>query len=189
MALEVDLRRDFVDISAYLAERVRSFDPTSNHGPGKGGALKRIDVGYECDQWAWVAVVFDTRPDAKPDGEWTGYIEDRNVLERPHWLQALEALVKRGLSLILPNGSRMELPAVGSADGRYRQFAKVLGEMLRRLLLQARADGVFAELPRAVDCELGVEHFNGAYGWPAYKDRGVENRAEQADSSGTPPSP
>jgi hypothetical protein len=177
-AMPLDLRRDCADIYAYVKDRIRTFDPTNNRGPGKGGPVKQIDVGYECDQSAWVVVVFDTRPDAEWDGEWTGYIEERNELARPHWLQALKTLVKRSISLILPDGSRMEIPAVGSAQARYEQFGEVLGEMIKAVLLQARADGVFASLPKAADCELGVEHFNGAYGWPAYESRRQENLAE-----------
>ncbi len=181
--MPLDLRRDFADVYAYVKDRVRTFDPTNNRGPGKGGLVKQIDVGFECDQSAWVAVVFDTRPDAECDGEWTGYIEERNELARPHWLQALKTLVKRGIWLILPNGSRMEIPAVGSAQGRYEQFGEVLGEMIKAVLLQARADGVFAVLPKATDCELFVDHFNGTYGWPGYESRRQENVAEQGTAA------
>jgi hypothetical protein len=184
--MPLDLRRDFADIYAYVKDRVRTLDLTNNHGPGKGGQVKVIDVGYECDQSAWVVVVFDTRPDAEPDGEWTLYIEERNELPRPHWLQALKTVVKRGITLILPNGSPMEIPAVGSAQGRYEQFGGVLGEMIKAVLLQARADGVFAALPKAADCELVVEHFNGAYGWSAYESRREENMVEQDAAADRP---
>ena len=68
MGMQLDLRRDFTEIYAFLVERVRTFDPASNYGPGDRGPVKRIDVGYEYDQSAWVAVVFDTRPSAEPDG-------------------------------------------------------------------------------------------------------------------------
>lgn len=35
--MQLDLRRDSAEISAYLTDRVRRFDPATNNGPGKGG--------------------------------------------------------------------------------------------------------------------------------------------------------
>lgn len=46
------------------------------------------------------------------------------------------------------------------------------------MVLKARADGVFTRLPKAPSCELGVEHFSGAYGWPVYEERGQNNLVE-----------
>jgi hypothetical protein len=45
------------------------------------------------------------------------------------------------------------------------------------VLLKARADGVFAGLPKTARCELGVEEQEGTYGWPAYEERGRDNLA------------
>jgi hypothetical protein len=183
--MQLDLRRDFAEVSAYVAQRVRDFDPARNRGPGKGGPVKRVDAGYESDQAGWVAVVFDTRPDAEPDGQWTLYIPG-NELERPHWLEANEALREDDLSVVLPGGSWVVIPAVGSWGQRYEQFATLLGQLLKAVLLQARADGVFLALPKAAGCELGVEHFNGEYGWPQYEARGEDNLAEQGATADRP---
>jgi hypothetical protein len=44
------------------------------------------------------------------------------------------------------------------------------------MLPAAREKGVFAGLPKADRCELGVEDpTTGAFGWPAYDDRGKKN--------------
>jgi hypothetical protein len=99
-------------------------------------------------------------------------------LERRHWLEANEALREDDLAVVLPGGARVEIPAVGPWGLRYEQLATVLGQLLRTVVLQARADGMFAALPKAAQCELGVEHFNGAYGWPQYEARGEDNLAE-----------
>jgi hypothetical protein len=56
-------------------------------------------------------------------------------------------------------------------------LAEVLGELIKAVLLKARADGVFAELQKAPGCEFGVEHQEGHYGWPPDEDRGKENVA------------
>ncbi len=167
--MRLDLRRDFVEIYAYLAGRVASFDPATNEGPGDTGPVKMIEVGYEYSQGGWVAVVFDTRPDAEPDGEWNSHIEG-NVLERPHWEEADEANIEGPITLIDPDGNESVLP---EGTG----LAEPLGELIKAVLLKARADGVFDALPKADGCELGVEHHDGAYGWPAYDDRGRDNLA------------
>jgi hypothetical protein len=176
----LDLRRDFADIYAFVADRVRSFDPATNDGPGEVGPITRIDVGFGLYQSGWVCLVFDTRPGAEPDGEWNEYIEE-TVLERPRWAKAYDAVEAGPLALVLPNGTRRELP-VGATD----QLVAALGDMLRGALLKARADGVFAGLPKAAHCELGVEEQEGSYGWPAYEERGKENLAGPGPAAGRP---
>lgn len=167
--MRLDLRRDFEDIYAHLADRVRNFDPATNDGPGDPGPVKMIDVGFECSQAGWVVVVFDTRPDAQPDGEWNSHIEG-NELDRPHWPEADEANMDGPMTLVQLDGTEVTLPA-GT------ELAEPLGEMITVVLLKARADGVFAALPKAPGCELGVEHHEGVYGWPLYEERGQDNLA------------
>ena len=167
--MKLDLRRDFAEIYAHLVDRVRTFDPAKNDGPGKPGPVKMIQVGFEYAQSAWVVVVFDTRPDAAPDGEWNSHIMG-NELERPDWLAAGEANMEGPITLVRLDGTEAKLR-------KNTELAKPLGELVKAVLLKARADGVFAGLPKAKGCELAVEHQEGAYGWPAYEARGQENLA------------
>ena len=74
------------------------------------------------------------------------------------------------ITLVQPDGTEVELPE-GS------ELAEPLGDLIKSVLLKARADGLLATLPKAPGCELGVEHSEGAYGWPAYEARGQENLA------------
>jgi hypothetical protein len=170
VVVRLDLRRDFADIYAYVADRVRNFESATNDGPGDPGPVKLIEVGFEYVQAGWVVVVFDTRPDAEPDGEWNAHIEG-NELERSQWLEAGEANMEGPITLIQLDGTEMELPA-GT------ELAEPLGELVKAVLLKVRAAGLFAGLPLAPRCELGVEHHEGAYGWPAYEERGQDNLAE-----------
>jgi hypothetical protein len=167
----LDLRTDFANILAFVSERVRSFDPKTNDGPGKGRRATRIDIGYQCDQAGWVALVFDTRRGAEPDGEWNSHI-DGNTLERPDWQAAFEALEGASLLVVLPDGTERKV-----RRGGYDKLTTILGDLLKAVLFQARADGVFASLPKAPRCELGVEEHDGAYGWPVYEERGQDNLA------------
>jgi hypothetical protein len=54
-------------------------------------------------------------------------------------------------------------------------ICNIVGEALKHVLLTARDQGVFQPLPKADKCQLGVENFDGFYGWPAYEERGREN--------------
>ena len=167
--MRLDLRRDFAEIYAHLADRVRGFAPSGSNVLGEPGPVKSVEVGFEYAQTGWLVVVFDTRPNAEPDGEWTSLIEG-NELERPNWLEAGEANMEEHITVVQPDGTEAELPAGA-------ELAEIIGDVVKAVLLKARADGVFAALPKAPGCELGVEHFSGAYGWPVYEERGKENVA------------
>jgi len=167
--MRLDLRREFAEIYAHLADRAHRFDPAGSNVLGDTGPVKSIEVGFEYSQAGWLVVVFDTRPNAEPDGEWTSLIEG-NELARPHWLEAGEANMDEPITVVQPDGTEKELPT-GT------ELAEVIGEVVKAALLKARADGVFAALPKAPGCELGVEHFSGAFGWPIYEDRGKDNVA------------
>jgi hypothetical protein len=96
---------------------------TGDSGPGGTNPIYMIYAGYEFHQAGWFALVFDRRPDAGHDGEWTRYLEN-NMLERPHWVSA----------------------AVLSGD----KFSRSLGEMLMGVLKRAERDGVFSTLPLVI---------------------------------------
>ena len=97
--------------------------------------------------------MFDTRPDAAPDGEWNAHIVG-NELERPSWLEAGEANMEGPITLVRLDGNEVKLR-------KNTELAKPLGELVKAVLLKARADGVFDGLPKADGCELAVEHHEG----------------------------
>lgn len=172
--MRLNLQQDFADIYAHLADRVRAFDPSGGNVLGDPGPVKAVEVGFEYSQAGWLVVVFDTRPNAEPDGEWTRLIEG-NELERPHWLEAGEANMDEPITAVKLDGRESELPS-GT------ELAEILGEVAKAVVIKARADGVFAGLPKAAGCELGVEHFGGYYAWPVYEERGQDNLAEPGRS-------
>ena len=165
--MKLDLRDDFAEISSYLNERIQAFNPETNDGPGEPGPVKMITLGFEYSQAGWVIAMFDTRPDAEPDGEWDAYIEG-NELQRPLWLAAGEANMDGPITMIQLDGSEVEI----EAD---TELAEVFGELLKSILLKARADGLLDPLLKAPNCELGVEHAEGYYGWPDDEDRGQDH--------------
>lgn len=167
----LDLQRDFADIYSYLAERVRGFDVETHEGLGGPGPVKLIEIGYEYSQAGWVIAVFDTRPDAEPDGEWTRELDNEStLLQRPHWVEAGEFNLEAPIAVIGLQGITTTL-AAGS------ELAQTLGDLLKAVVIKARADGMFTALSKANGCELGIEHFSGEYGWPEYEARGQENLA------------
>jgi len=168
--MKIDYHPDFADFYTYLVERVRSFDPASNDGPGEAGPVKRVDVGFGYGYAGWISVVFDTRPDAEPDGEWNAHIEG-NCLERPNWQWEEESEESQPITIVQADGKTSEIPEEDEV------IAEHIGEILKAALLKARADGVFEGLLKSPGCELGIEEQDGNYGWPVYEERGQENLA------------
>jgi hypothetical protein len=171
--MKLDLRKDFDDIYAHVVNRVQTFDPSTNAGPGDGTSpIAMIEFGFQCEQDGWVALVFDTRPDAEPDGEWNSFI-DENLFERRHWQEALMALETESVDVILPDGGKRKI----TGETEFEEFVALFGELLKGVLIKARADGVFNSMPKAKKCHLGVEEQEGCFGWPAYEDRGTDDLA------------
>ena len=136
--MSFDIKTDAVDIYEYIVSRASNYTPTIDIGPGGNRPIQMIYAGYEFDQEGWFALIFDRRSDAAHDGEWTRYLRE-NTLERPHW-------------------ARTALRAGKS-------FSRSLGEMIVDVLRRAERDGVFSGLPLAIGYWMGIEEFNGSFGW------------------------
>ncbi|MGE3809378.1 MAG: hypothetical protein AB7K24_32340 [Gemmataceae bacterium] len=169
---DIDLRKDAVDVQEMIAAAVRKY--VARH-KAKATAKKhppvsRIDLIYslgDSESTPWVHLHFDTKPGSEPDGDPTH--PDFGKLARKGWLPAVQAVCDgEKVSVIQPNGKTKKCD-----DG---QLTEVIGKFLVAMLLEARIRGVFADLPRATRCELGVEDpTTGEFGWPSYEDRGKRN--------------
>ncbi len=141
--MSVDLQKDAEKIREYILERVKTFQPKQNDGPGKKGKpIQAVYVGYETSQAGWMALIFDTRPDASHDGEWTCHLETPgNMLELPHWSNAEEHAASKG------------------------GYVRAIGETIQAVLLELQAKGEFDSLPLQDDYWLGIEDFDGGWAW------------------------
>jgi hypothetical protein len=137
-SLKLDLEREASDIYRYVVSRASGYSVEVDRGLGGSGPIQMVCAGYEFDQSGWFVLVFDRRPDAAHDGEWTRCI-DENLLARPHWVRA------------------------GILGGK--EFSESLGRMIISVLERANEEGAFADLPRADGFRLGLEEFNGSFGW------------------------
>lgn len=164
--MKINLKDDFNTIYDFIKQRVNDYPIYINNGPGQDeNPISQITLGYEVYESSWIALVFDTRPNGSPDGHWQTYIEE-NWLEFPHWFEASEALYdnREKIDLILPNGKKQKL-------GEDDDLMKLIGKMLKDVLIQARKEKCFNDLPIASKSSLGVEHHEGCYGWPNYENR------------------
>ena len=169
--MKINLKSDAQTIYAHIKQRIADYPVYVNGGPGEDDdPITHLTLGYQVSQAGWVALIFDTRPDGEPDGEWQSYVEE-NWLEFPMWLEAVDALWDDGepIELTLPNGKKRKL-------GEDDDLAEPVGEMLKNLLLQARKDKCFKDLPLAKKSCMGVEDHDGAYGWPDYDKRLKDGR-------------
>src|SRR4051812_16851853 len=71
----IDIREDVPELLDYVRRRVDEHVAKAAKVK-KLPPVKMIEFGFEFGQANWVALVFDTRPNAKPDGEWTREIDD-----------------------------------------------------------------------------------------------------------------
>lgn len=170
----IDLQADAETIYDYIQERVDEYPDYINAGPGEDeDPISLITLGYQADQAGWVALVFDTRPAAEPDGEWNAFIED-NALEFPEWQEAVEKLYDEDepepIDVVLPEGTKIRVTQ--DDDG----LTEAIGDMLRDLLIKARKAKLFELLPRTEGCLMGVEDHDGNYGWPEWEKRSKDGR-------------
>ena len=169
--MKIDLKSDAETVFNHLKKRVADYPDYVNIGPGEDDApITYITLGYQVSQSGWVALIFDTRPDGGPDGEWQAHIGD-NCLEFSGWLKAVDALWDDGepIELILHDGKKETL-------GQDDDLAAPVGQMLASVLVRARTEKCFHDLPLAENRSMGVEDHDGAFGWPSYDNRFTDGR-------------
>lgn len=147
----IDLRKDCKTICKHVAERVKEYPLYENWGPGDDDdPISMITLGFDFDQSCWVSLVFDTRPDAAPDGEWNDFIDDL-AIDFEHWFD-------RPGKVTLVDGTAAKIEADFDAE----PVAQYFGDCLKEVMVQSRE--LFASLPMTEDCILLIEHNDGAYG-------------------------
>ncbi|MBA4030002.1 MAG: hypothetical protein C0478_03775 [Planctomyces sp.] len=174
--MQLDLRRTVSFLQKHIEERIRDYDLCINEGPGGDETpIKQITIGYQFDQAGWLSIVFDTRSTAANDGEWNTFIES-NAIEVTDWHNAYSDLVENGspINLTLPDGSERRL----GENTTVKYLAELIGTTIRDVLIHARDEGSFNDLPISEDCFYVVEEHDGAYGWSDHLE--VESQSEQA---------
>ena len=109
-----------------------------------------IQVGYRIDQVGLLCVYLDTNDGAGPDGSWT-------------------------LELDKDDGF-LSLPTFEIFKD-YDTQAEKKGELIKEVILSLRDQGIFKKLNLAEGCDIGIEEFDGGWGWPEYEKRKTENLA------------
>jgi hypothetical protein len=172
--LSHDLKPDAIALREYVEGRASAFDRESNDNPGPSERdIALIQIGFEHEQSGYVAIVFDTRENAGPDGEWTMHIEaENNWIKFPRWAEITNhAFEGQTLQIIRLDGSSVIIDDLASFDSY--EYAEIFGAMIKEVVLAARDDRVFASLPLTLNCEVCIEMINGLFVWPDTED-GVE---------------
>lgn len=159
--MEVDFNRDMEKVVRYLKRRVQDYPKYANLGPGRDeDPVSMVTIGFEFDKPSWIALVFDTRSGADPDGQWQNYIAS-NSIQFPNWAERYEALyfAKEPMVVKRADGSKATFTECNA-----KSIAKCFGDSLRSTLLSLRDDGVFKGIPLTDDYILCVEHHEGQYG-------------------------
>lgn len=167
--MKLDLRKDKKKIQSYVNKRVRDYPTHLNCGPGKDeDPIKMVVLAFEATQTGSLVLIFDTRPDADYDGEYTNFLEDNITLEFPNWPLACD-LLEEG-----------ETPTIIPADGREAEPGDDpcywIGDMLTNVLWENKDNGNWSKLPLAKNAFMMVIEFDENYLWPNYKSRKTKGR-------------
>lgn len=190
--MNLNLPKFVAPIAAGIAKHCEEFDSSNNDGPGNpGDPIQQITLGFQFDQDAWVALIFDTRPagSAAFDGTWQSHIEANTLdcgCDIDEWLDAYESLfdddIHKAVTVTAVSGGTQTIEPHTEPDddgeGEERitnTLAGLIGDALRDALLSARDKGLFQGLPLAPSCVLRIdEHSSGAYCWPDTDTRGTD---------------
>lgn len=172
--MHLNLKKDAEKAKEYLQKRIADYSPDENHGPGQSGdPIKLITVGYYAEQGGNLHLVFDTRPEAQVDGEWTIYIEDTNTLDFSDWCDWYEEVAMgRPGTATLHDGTTTTLKFDLDdeeellEEEQLAELNAVFGEMLKSVVDQLKGEKWFQKLPLAPDAFLVIEEFDGHYFWP-----------------------
>lgn len=167
----IDMRREAEDLRALLVRRVNEYASEIANSP-QPSSVSAIEIGYYLCQDGWIVVHFDTRPQHTRDGECSNFTKNE-LIQRPEWQSAHDAVQQNGGEFILPDGTRLELPAETSCEA----LADIFGRMIKDVLIAAKSDGVFNGLPKREGCQMDVEEFDGMWAWPDYEQLGKVNLA------------
>jgi hypothetical protein len=170
--MDLDLRKDAVEFRKELMKKVDAYSARAAKSKNVP-PVSAVEIGYEFAQTGWILVHFDTRPKHDRDGQWTIF-KDKDLFRRPNWLKVVNALdgFDEESEKDLKGKVRLENILGKEKDGAKlteETFSKALGEMLKRVLLECKGDGVFDKLPKTPACQLDIEEFNGTWAWPEFE--------------------
>lgn len=160
--MKIDLQKDKAKLRKYIEKRVRDYPVYENLGPGDDDApIALITLGYYATQGGYVDLVFDTRPDADFDGEWTGYMgNETNTVPFPDWYSACMAICNGNpVTVIQTDGNAEEVTDE-------MQLQLLFGNMLVSVLTEMRTDGILAKLPLTENAYMTVQEFDFTFFWP-----------------------
>lgn len=155
--MKLDLKKDHARLVKHVKQRIKDYPVYINMGPGADeDPIRLVTFGYEYAQGGWVCLVFDTRPNAEVDGQWTLYVEE--ALDFSHWYEAISALSDgTPLTITLPNGKKKTLKECDD-----NVISPILGMMLASVLKKETKS--LSKLPLAADYRMNVEDFMGTFG-------------------------
>ena len=169
---EINLLQDAQTFRAALEQKVAELHSET---------LSAIEVGYDCDEEGWIYIHADRRPVHEADGDWTVEMDEDQVLSMEHWIDAQDARFEgEPVSLRKVDGSAVALSALDDDELERDEedpMPAAIGEMIRSVLFQAKADGVFKPLTDKGPLQLAVEECNGAWAWPEEEEQGTANLA------------
>jgi hypothetical protein len=172
--MKLDLRQFITPIVKQIELRVCDFNLATNVSPGEtGDTIHQIVLGFQFDQAAWVALVFDTRPDADPvyDGEWQSTIEENTLdCDVGQWMEAYEEIFENesNVTFTTVDGKTVKVGPYkdDDEDAEERlttQLAELFGSVCRESLKNIQSRSLFSSMPLAITACLRVDEHECQY--------------------------
>ncbi len=176
--MKLDLRKDQKTVRKYIEKRIRDYPIYENLGPGNDeDPIRLITLGFYAEQGGYVNLVFDTRPKADVDGEWTLHVDNEtNTCPFPKWLDCYTAVCEsEDVTITRHDGVKVQITNNEISD---EDLNLHFGEMLLATMLELRENSSFGKLPIAKNAFFVIEEFDGRYFWPTYKTRKSKGRIQ-----------
>ncbi|EDM25663.1 hypothetical protein LNTAR_12977 [Lentisphaera araneosa HTCC2155] len=176
---EINLKTDYQTIYNYIKEKVEQYsDPQMGNS---SDPIKIIHLGFQFEQEGWFTLVFDTRPNAEPDGEWTTNFYE-SILNLSHWSKTIDEHCENDIpfKVTILDGQNIIFDGIDHEDDEEidTNIVNHIGNMIIKIMKEAMNNGVFNQLKFATNPTFGVEEINGEFGWPAYDQRLIQGKIE-----------
>lgn len=174
--MKIDLKKDQKTLRNYIEKRIQDYPSYENLGPGEDDdPIRLITLGFYAEQGGYVNLVFDTRPKADVDGEWTIHIDNEsNTCHFPRWYDCYMAVCEsEDVTITRHDGEKVLIQDNQISDEDLNQL---FGEMLLATMQELRTNGSLAKLPLASNAVFVIEEFDGRYFWPTYETRKTTGR-------------
>lgn len=161
--MPIDLRKNAAELREMLVKGVRRYSDAHSYGVSKPfhPPVTRMEFLYSLGDGTstpWVALNIDTRPDVHEESYTHPFLDMVMLDEWGGPMRYLTDSEKSRMQTVLWDGQLVECNC--------EQFEGYVRQLFVAVLTAAREQQLFANLPKASRCEIGVIESGTGFDWP-----------------------